>query len=368
MRVLHVVASSQRRGAEVFAADLVRSLGRAGIEQRVIALRGSRDPIRFDAELTVLSPNGRVAPRLRIQIGSVRALRSAIRDWSPQIVNVHGGEPLKYVVLAGLGRSFGLLYRKIGAAPNLSPRSVRRAAHAALMRRADVVVAVADCIRCEAIEVFGLSEHRVVTIPNAVEAARVFPASSREEARRTLGVLADAPVVLFLGALSEEKAPLDFIEVADRLVLHRPDVLLLMAGNGPKRAEVETAVRDRGLGGTVRILGSRADVATLLSACDVVAITSRTEGMPGAVIEAGLAARPVVGYAVGGVPEVVVDGQTGLLTPPMDVESLTRALLVMFENDELRDRMGEAARERCLRSFEMRAVAPCYLDLYRQLS
>lgn len=289
-------------------------------------------------------------------------------DWRPEIVNVHGGEPLKYVVAAGLGRSFRLLYRKIGAAPSLSRRPVRRAVYATLMRRADVVVAVAECVRREALEVFGLPEHRVVTIPNAVEAGRVLPAPGREDARRSLAVPAEAPIALFLGALSEEKGPLDFVEVAGRLVRHRPDVLLLMAGDGPKRTEVETAVRERGLGGTVRILGSRADVGTLLSACDVVAITSRTEGMPGAIIEAGLAARPVLGYAVGGVPEVVVHGETGLLTTPRDEEGLSRALLVMFEDDELRDRMGEAARVRCLQCFEIQAVASRYLDLYRRLA
>jgi len=368
VRILHVVASSQRRGAEVFAADLVRGLGRAGIEQRVIALRGSREPIRFEAPLKVLVPDGCPAPRKGIHIGTVRAVRSVIRGWSPQVVNVHGGEPLKYAVLAGAGRSCRLVYRKIGAAPALTPRSPRRAAHAALMRRADVVVAVAESVRREAIEVFGLPAHRVVTIPNAVAAARILPAPRREDARRALAIPIDAPLVLFLGALSEEKAPLDLIEVADRVRRHRPDALLLMAGDGPLRAEVEAAVLRRGLQRSVRILGSRADVSTLLSACDVVALTSRTEGMPGVVIEAGLAGRPTVGYAVGGVPEVVVDGETGLLSPPGDIQGVTRALLDVFESAELRDRVGAAARERCLRSFEIRAIVPRYLDVYRRLS
>jgi glycosyltransferase involved in cell wall biosynthesis len=362
-----VVASSQRRGAEVFAADLVRHLDRAGIEQRVVALRGARDPVPFDAPLQVLGPEDRPASNPRLRVGAIRALRSAIRSWSPGVVHVHGGEPLKYATLACAGGSFGLLYRKIGAAPTLTRRSVRWAGHAALLRRADIVVAVAECVRREALEVFGLPEHRVVTIPNAVDAARLTPAPGRDEARRALQIPTGADVVLFLGSLSEEKAPLDIVEIAHRVRRQRPEVLLLMAGDGPMRAAVQGAVVDRGLERNVRILGSRADVSTLLSACDVVGLTSRTEGMPGVVIEAGLACRPVVGYAVGGVPEVVVHGATGLLTVPGELEGVSRALRDLFESTALRDQMGAAARERCLGSFEMGTVAPRYLDLYQHL-
>jgi glycosyltransferase involved in cell wall biosynthesis len=178
----------------------------------------------------------------------------------------------------------------------------------------------------------------------------------------------DVPVLLFAGALADEKAPLDLVDVVDRMRSRRPDVVLLMAGDGPLRADIEAVVGARGLGSSIRILGSRPDVPLLLSACDVVALSSRTEGMPGVVIEAGLAARPVVAYAVGGVVEVVVDGETGLLTPPRDLEGMTRGLLRIVADTDLRGRMGAAARERCLRSFEIGGVARRYLDLYRQLA
>jgi glycosyltransferase involved in cell wall biosynthesis len=230
------------------------------------------------------------------------------------------------------------------------------------------MVAVAESVRREAIETFGIHPERIVTIPRGVDGHRLEPVAGRESARRSLGISRGAPVVLSLIALTWEKDPLAHIEVGSRVLAELSDAVHLLAGDGPMRAEVERAVRRQDLEGRVRLLGSRGDVPDLLAASDVVLLASRSEGMPGCLIEAGMAGRPVAAYRVGGVPEVVDEGVTGLLTPPGDAGALAGAVLrILGDRNEGRG-MGRRARARCRSRFDIRVIAPRYVALYRELA
>jgi glycosyltransferase involved in cell wall biosynthesis len=368
LRILHVVASDQRRGAEVFASDLVAALARAGVAQRVMLLR-SVGGVQFVAPTVVLPGTLRV-PGLRVSGRAVARLRAEARDWRPTVVQAHGGEPLKHcaLALAALGAEARpvLVYRRIGAASRRARRGPARTVHAALVRRADRVVAVANALVGELLHL-GIPPDRVTVVPRGVDPARLAPRAGREATRRALGIPADAPVSLSLGALSEEKDPLVQVEVAARLRELVPRAVHLMAGDGPLRPLVQRAVRRRGLSDTVRLLGSRADVGDLLAAADALLLTSRTEGLPGALVEAGMVGLPAVAVRVGGVAEVVADGVTGRLVEAGDLEGLARALAEVLGDPALRRRMGDAARRRC-QAFTIEAVAGRYLALYAELA
>lgn len=364
-----MVATAQRRGAEVFASDLVRWLAAAGVSQRVAVVRGSDGAaVTFEAPTTVLPRSRLVGPRLPGDPRTLLGLRRLVRAWGPDVVQAHGGEALKYAVPAAGGRATGVVYRRIGSAHPSTTAGLRRAAYGFLIRRAARVVAVAEAVRRETMAVFRVPGARVATIPNAVDEGRLRPARGRRDTREALGLAPDAPVVLSVGALTWEKDPLAQLGVAARVGRARPDAVCVMVGDGPLRARVEGAVRDRGLSGRVVLLGARADVADLLAASDVLVLASRTEGMPASVIEAGMLGLPVAAYAVGGVAEVVEDGATGLLAPPGDAEALARCLVTLLEGDGARVAMGRAARERCRARFRIDAVAPRYLALYEELT
>ena len=368
LRVLHVVTTPMRRGAEMFAADLVAALGGDGIEQRVLLLRRGTGPsLEFAAPNAVL-PSGRLsAPPLRVRVKTLTALRSEARAFRPDVIHAHGGEPLKYVVSAGAARAAPVLYRRIAAAPRAVLRGPRRAAHGRLMRRAAHIVAVTEGIRRETIDVFRVPEGRVTTIPRGVDARRVEPERGREAVREHLGIPRDAPVLLSLGALTWEKDPAAHVEIARLVAREEPSLVHLIVGDGPLRPVVEAAVAGPSRGGTSRLLGTRSDVGDLLSAADVMLLASRTEGMPGVVVEAGIAGLPVAAYAVGGVAEVVVDEETGRLAPAGDLEALAETVLSLLRDDAARARMGTAARTRCLERFEIGRVATRYGELYRSL-
>ena len=367
LEVLHVVATRQRRGAEMFAADLVSALPRS-LGQRVAVLRDAPEPhAEFGAPVSLL-PRGRLTvPALGVRASTLIGLRRMLATLRPRVVHAHGGEPLKYAVLAGARRGGRILYRRIAAAPPEARSGPRRNAHARLMGRADRIVTVSDSIRRETVEVFGVPEDRVVTVPRGIDAARLAPSAGREATRAALGIDPRARVVLSLGALGPEKDPLAHLEVARRVAARVPGLAHLVVGDGPLRGAMEEAVRRDGLASTVRVIGARADVGDILAASDVILLASRTEGMPGVLIEAGMASVPAIAYAVGGVGEVVDDGVTGILATASDVSALAGGVERLLVDEGLRATMGAAARERCLARFEIGAVARRYVDEYEAL-
>jgi len=387
VRILHLIATGQRRGAEVFASDLVAAMEAPDLQQQVAVLRGEPPwAVPFAVPVTALGAH-RGLSGLPLQSRGVRALRRLLRSWPPDVIQAHGGETLKYAVAAtgsplprarsagaalqGPAGSAGrppIVYRRIGSVTGWLSSGPRRAVYRRLVGRAARVVAVAESIRGETVDAFRLPEERVVTIPNGVDLRRLEPRRGRGPTRAALGVGAEATVVLSLGALSWEKDPLGHLAVTAPLLRERPQAVHLFAGDGPLRADLEAAARHEGLEPRVHVLGSRADVGDLLAASDLMLFASRTEGMPASVIEAGVAGLPVIGVALTGVPEVVEDGVTGLLVPPGDHDGLRAAVGRALDDAALRSSMGRAAEARCRQRYGIDTIAEAYRALYEELS
>ncbi|HEX6230668.1 MAG TPA: glycosyltransferase family 4 protein [Actinomycetota bacterium] len=369
MRVLHVVATGERRGAELFASALVGALASEGVEQQVHILRSSGPPsVSFAAPIVAPDGRGPRLPAVRVDLGGIWSLRHTVRAFAPDVVQAHGGEALKHVLASTVGNGARVVYRRIGDAGQFAGSRLRERAHVGLMGRAARVVTVAEALRADLVERLGLPASRVVTIPNGVDPERLEPTRSRTEIRAALGIDADAPVVLSLGALTWEKDPLTHVRVVAEVAADHPGLMHVVAGDGPLRARVEAEVRRLVTEDRTRLLGARRDVGDLLTASDVLLVASRTEGMPACVIEAGMVGVPVVAYGVSGVPEVVVDGATGMLARPGDRAALTNALSGLLAREELRRKLGAAAAHRCRERFGIGVVARRYLDLYEELA
>jgi glycosyltransferase involved in cell wall biosynthesis len=167
------------------------------------------------------------------------------------------------------------------------------------------------------------------------------------------------PLLVSVGRL---KYPKDFptlLAAAERLGDRR--FTLEIVGDGPERPDLE-----RRLPARVTLAGGRDDVPALLARADVFVLSSRSEGLPVSVIEAMAAGLPVVASAVGGVPELVVDGETGLLVTPGDADALASALARLVDDPELRRSFGAAARRRALEEFDLPRFRAAHVDLYRR--
>jgi glycosyltransferase involved in cell wall biosynthesis len=184
---------------------------------------------------------------------------------------------------------------------------------------------------------WGLDPRRITVLPNPAPALPELP--PREHARVALGL--DAPLLAFAGRLTAQKD----LGVALEALAEVPDARLAILGDGPERKRLEQRVGELGLNGRVRFLGSgrRDDVLRLFRAADAAVLSSHWENLPYAVVEALAVGTPVVATAVGGVPEVVRDGENGLLVPPRDPRALSRALGRLVADASLRSRLAAAA-------------------------
>jgi glycosyltransferase involved in cell wall biosynthesis len=154
--------------------------------------------------------------------------------------------------------------------------------------------------------------------------------------------------VVAVGRLTHQKDP--FILLRAWQLIHGPHRLTIV-GDGALRGDLEVAIHQHGLAGRVELLGARDDVPDILNESDIFVMTSRWEGLPLAIMEAMMTGLPVVATAVGGVPEEVVDGETGLLVPPGEPEALARAVQRFLDDPQLRERAGAAGRRRALERF-----------------
>jgi glycosyltransferase involved in cell wall biosynthesis len=215
-----------------------------------------------------------------------------------------------------------------------------------------VTICVSEHARARGLEARTCTTGETAVIPNAVD-VRSAPAARRDW---------DRPLVVTVGRL---KAPKDNLTLVRSLaLLHPGSVDALIVGEGPDRAELEAEIRRLGIGERVRLVGERRDVPELLAGADVFVLSSASEGMPVSVLEAMAAGLPVVGSRVGGVPELVVDGQTGLLVEPGDPDELAAAIGRLLADRELRRRLGDAGRDRVQRHFGLDSFRRAHVELY----
>jgi glycosyltransferase involved in cell wall biosynthesis len=189
---------------------------------------------------------------------------------------------------------------------------------------------------------------RAVVIPNAVDVA-ALPRSHGN---------GHVPTVLSVGRLVLPKSFWVLREALERL--EPGSFRALVAGEGPQRSYLI------GVPG-LEVLGERDDVPQLLAGADVFVLSTLSEGMPISVLEAMATGLPVVASAVGGIPEVVVDGETGLLVPPRDPEALAEALRTLLADAALRRRLGQAGRRRAQELFDVPRFRRDHLALYDRL-
>jgi glycosyltransferase involved in cell wall biosynthesis len=232
-------------------------------------------------------------------------------------------------------------------------------------RAVDRVIAISEGVRAALLQAGVHSEH-IRVVPSGVDVATfagVDPAA-RETMRRAWRVGPDATLVLVVGALEQRKGHLVLLEAARRLATKRRDIRLVFCGDGSERERLGRAAAT--LEEAVVFAGFRRDVAACLAAADVVALPSLHEGLGVAALEAMASGRPVVASRVGGLGEVVVAEETGLLVPPGDVEALAAALDRLAADAAWRARLGAAGRARVVARHTMARMAEGTLACYEE--
>jgi len=233
-----------------------------------------------------------------------------------------------------------------------------------IARGASVFVAVSREDQRRMVEVEHIRPRDTLFVPNGIPTP---PAASGADVRAELGIPAGAPVIGTVSVLRPQKA-LDVLLRATKILVEEfPDLRVLIAGEGDRRFALEDLTAELGLEDTVMFLGVRTDVPDVLAALDIAVSTSDFEGSPLSVMEYMEAARPVVATRVGGVPDLIDDGDQGLLVDPQDPAAFARAVSALLRDPERARRMGASGRERRRTEFDIAVMVKRLEDLYVEL-
>ena len=361
MKVAHLVISGDVAGGQLVALQLAHASRGRGDEALFVSPASGTFLDRAAAEgfETHLADVGRLH-----RVGGARALARLLRDQRVDLLHTHTLAAANAVGRVAAGRA------GIPVVSHLHIENYFRPATKLLLRLADnitarrcaALVAVSEATR-RAYERQGYPR-RIEVVYNGVE----LDGASAGGLRAELGIPEGAPLVGEVGRLCDVKGQRELIEALATL----PDLRAVFVGadlehGGAYERELEQTAERLGVRDRVVFAGRLEDPGRLLGELDVLALPSWTEGLPLVVLEAMARRRAVVATPVGGTPEVVVDGETGLLVPPRDPEALAGALGRLLGDSELRTRMGDAGYERVRARFSADAMTGRMLAIYDEV-
>jgi glycosyltransferase involved in cell wall biosynthesis len=350
----------------MFLTDL---LTMGGAETQLVELTRALDPQRVRAEVAVLRPGGELAGSVRVPLHRLgfegravwkllRPLRRLLEErevralytthvWSALLAaalcrRIRPPQPQMRLAWIDSEHSF----RMAPASPLLE--RVRRRA----LERADRIVAVSQVQAAWLRDYLGCRPARLEIVPNGIAKESFDLPVDDGSVRREFGIPPHAPIVASLARLSPEKRLIDLVEAMEQVEAH-----LLLVGDGPERGALESRARAPELAGRIHFAGTRLDPRPCLAAATLFCLPSQVESQPLAVCEAMAAGLPVIATRVGGLPEVVEDGVTGLLVPPRDPVRLASTLRWALQDEAWRERAGEAGRQRARRFYTIEARA-----------
>jgi glycosyltransferase involved in cell wall biosynthesis len=347
-RILEILPSLRPAGAENVVLSLASGLDRSRFDTAVVSLYDAfpdgLEPLFHANRVPAWHLGKRRGPDPRMYA----RLRRLVREFQPDVIHSHC-YVTRYTLHLRARALVHTVHNLAGTEVGALGRFVQRYAFRSGVASVAVGATVADSFR----QTYGFSP--AATIPNGIDTARFWQPERRHAWRQANGFRDDDLLIVSTARLEPQKNPVALAEA----VANIPNTHLLIAGEGGLRASLEGRER-------VHLLGVRSDIPDLLAGGDIFALASDWEGLPLSVIEAMAAGLPVVATRVGGVPEIVEHGKTGLLVPPQNQRALADALRTLAADPSRRREMGAAGRARST-CFSVNAMVAAYADLFERL-
>jgi len=349
LQIAHVTFGLDVGGQEKLLVEFARHTDREWFDLRFISL-GSRGLLAADIEalgwpVTALGAPSGLRPSLIVEL--VRCFRR----WRPDLVHTHDQRALFYAGPAAWAARVPLVINtRHGRNCHFTPRQVAVGRH--LARLVDRYVCVSDDVLTQCVAE-GIAPSRLRTILNGIDAER-FAFS---------GPCPGGPIVA-VARPSPEKDLANLVRSVAIAAREEPGLRVEVAGDGPCLAELKQLATELHVAEQVTFLGEIRDVPSLLARGSLFVLPSRSEGISLTLLEAMACGLPAVATRVGGTPEVLLEGETGLLVPPRDPAALAQAILRIGRDPERGLRMGRAGRERVEQHFEIRRMVADYEALY----
>lgn len=304
-----------------------------------------------------------------------RRLAGSVRKWhheSPYDIVLSGSMYPEAEAACSLASDLGLPFAALGVGSDVRVEAARSAAARArlarLLQQSDLIVAASQELAAQMKKIAATASEPLVVYLNR-DPSVFRPAADRARLRSELGISADEIVACYVGALWAAKGTSDLAAVLSELFRRHPKFRLLAVGEGPDRTQLAQAAATAGRPDAAQLPGYLPpdEVPRYLQAADFFVFPSHSEGMPQSVLEAMGCGLPVIGTRVGGIPEAVIDGETGILVEPRDSAQLSAALERMISDAGFRQRAGAASRARVQEHFDSATHTQRLANALRQL-
>jgi glycosyltransferase involved in cell wall biosynthesis len=351
-----------------------------GIERKILAVLPRLDRRKFRVRLVCLRERGPLADALeemgvpvdlcplrsRLSPSGLRNLARLMRRHGIDVVHAH---MYRSNVPATIAARLARVPVVIAQVHNVNTWETRRQrwVDRFLCRWRTVAIAVSERVRQDVIRNLGMRPERVVVIRNGVHTALFADRSKRGAVRRALGLEPDDLAIIYHGRLTPHKNPQALLKIAREAGSQRSGVVVLVAGDGPLREDLEVEAKRQALMDRIVFLGRRDDIPELLQAADIAVLPSLKEGFSNALIEAMAAGLPVIATDVGGNAEAIEHGRSGLIVPPRDERALLGAVLQLVDDPMARETIGRRAAERA-RDFSLDKMVEEVESLYLRLA
>lgn len=367
MRVLHIAEGSRYAGIESHLLTLFAELRRHGVDVALALF--DRGPLFARAQAARVTVT-HLHRRHKYDRTAIRQLAELVGRSRPDLIHTHG-----YLANIVAARALAARRTPLVTTVHGAPEPFRGFAgvkmrvnlwldHRTMRRHCHRVIAVAGRL-AEGLAAAGVPREKIAVVHNGLPDLGP-PVLNRAAARAGYDLPEGAPTVAFVGRLEPVKEPAAFVEFAAAVRREVPDAAFLIAGDGPLFAAMRTEVVRHDLEGAFHFLGFVDDLAPVYLATDLLALTSRHEGIPNVALEAMRAGKPVVAPAVGGLPELL-EGLEGVLAPPADPAALARLAVPLLTDAARREAAGAAARDRFLARFTAAHMVAELLQVYRDV-
>ena len=306
-----------------------------------------------------------LAPRTEMDLAAAWRFARVIKQLRPDVIHAHDPHG---VAMAALALS-------MSTEPNKPPLIASRRVDFRMKgnslsrwkyRQVDCFICASDAIR-QIIVADGVPEERTVTVHEGIDLGRV-EAAPRAKLHEDLWLPHEAPIVGNVAALVPHKGQKHLIEAAALVVRQVPDARFVIAGEGELRPALERQIKEHHLEKHILLAGFRPDVLSLHKAFDIFVMSSVTEGLGTSLLDAMACAKPIVATTAGGIPEVVVDGKTGILVAPRDHQAMADAIVRLLKDAPLRERLGTAGLARVREKFSAERMVEETLRVYGRVA
>jgi L-malate glycosyltransferase len=358
---LHVDSARTWRGGQNQVLVTVMCLRALGHRAVLVAHPSGELQRRAREGLDVLP----LAPRAEMDLAAAWRLSRIVKQLRPDVVHAHDPHAVAMAALA-LSMSTQPKKPRLIAARRVDFHLARNALSRWKYRQVDCFICASDAIRRMLVG-DGIPRARAVTVHEGIDLGHVDaapPASLHEE----LWLPHDAPLVGNVAALVPHKGQRHLIDAAAEVVRQQPDARFIIAGQGELRESLQHQIKHHHLEKHVVLAGFRPDILSVHKAFDLFVMSSVTEGLGTSLLDAMACGKAIVATTAGGIPEVVLDGETGILVPPRDHTAMAAAIVRLLADEPLRKRLGEAGRRRVEQHFSVETMVRKTLMVYERVA